>query len=130
MNNPLENVPDGSDPAELANWLFDLARAGETDRLAAYVDAGAPVNMQNHNGDTLVMLAAYSGHPETVRALLERGADPNMTNNRGQAPIAGAIFKKEDAVVRVLLEHGADLDHGSPTGRQTAEMFGMELPDL
>ncbi len=129
MTNPLENIPDGSDPAELANWLFDLARAGETEHLVAYVDAGAPIDMRNQNGDTLVMLAAYNGHEGTVRALLQRGADPNITNERGQSPVAGAIFKKEDGVVRALIEHGADLDHGTPTARETATMFGVDLPE-
>lgn len=130
MMNPLENIPDGSDPAELATWLFDLARAGETDHLAAYVDAGAPINMRNQNGDTLIMLAAYNGHQGTVRALLERGGDPNLTNERGQTPLAGAIFKKEDAVITALIEGGADLDHGTPSARQTAAMFGVNLPEV
>ena len=30
--------PDGDDPVALANWLMDLARAGEADRLADYAD--------------------------------------------------------------------------------------------
>ncbi|WP_394262344.1 ankyrin repeat domain-containing protein [Trueperella sp.] len=130
MTNPHENIPDGSDPAELANWLFDLARAGESDRLAAYIDAGAPIDMRNQNGDTLIMLAAYNGHEETVRALLERGADPNITNERGQAPLAGAVFKKENAVIAALIEGGADLDHGTPSARDTAAMFGVDLPGV
>ncbi len=125
MAEPLTgNVPDGSDPAALAQWLFDLARAGDTARVAAYVDAGAPVDMANENGDTMLMLAAYRGHPDTVRALLARGADPGRPNDRGQTPLAGAVFKAEAEVVRVLLEAGADPDAGSPSARATAEMFG------
>ena len=30
---------------ELAGRVFDLARGGHTDELAAYVDAGVPVNL-------------------------------------------------------------------------------------
>src|ERR1700679_2878939 len=61
---------------EFATRLFGLARAGQTEQLAAYLDAGVDANLANQKGDTLVMLAAYHGHAETVRALLERGADP------------------------------------------------------
>jgi len=54
----MTEVPDGSDPVALANWLFDLARQGDAARLAAYVDAGAPVDLTDAEGNTLLMLAA------------------------------------------------------------------------
>ena len=113
---------------ELAHQLFDEARAGDAERLAAYVDACAPVDLTDASFNTLLMLAAYHGHQDSVAALSERGADVNRLNDRGQSPLAGAIFKGEDEVVRVLREHGADLDAGTPSARATAEMFGR--PDL
>lgn len=120
----MTEVPDGTDPHALANWLFDLARQGETDRLVAYVDAGAPADLTDADGNTLLMLAAYHDRPATVAALVERGADVDALNNRGQSPLAGAIFKQADEVVRVLLEAGADPDAGTPSPRDTAAMFG------
>lgn len=54
-----------------------------------------PVDLTDASGNTLLMLAAYHGHPGTVTALLEAGADP---------------------------------DTGTPTARETAQMFGR--PDL
>jgi hypothetical protein len=111
---------------DLAHALFDLARQGEADRLAAYVDAGAPVDLTDPAGNTLLMLAAYHGHALTVRALAGRGADVDRLNDRGQSPLAGAVFKGEDEVVSVLREHGADPDAGRPTARETAQMFGRE----
>src|SRR5487761_1237190 len=71
---------------ELAAKVFNLAREGGTDTLAAYVDAGIPANLSNDSGDTLVMLAAYRGH----------------------APLAGAVFKGEREVIDALLAGGAD----------------------
>lgn len=124
----MSEVPDGSDPVALANWLFDLARQGDAARLAAYVDAGAPVDLTDADGNTLLMLAAYHDQPATVAALVERGADVEAQNRRGQSPLAGAVFKQADEVVRVLLEAGADPDAGTPTARQTAQMFGR--PEL
>lgn len=124
----MTEVPDGSDPVALANWLFDLARQGDAARLAAYVDAGAPVDLTDAEGNTLLMLAAYHDQPATVAALVERGADVEAQNRRGQSPLAGAVFKQADEVVRVLLEAGADPDAGTPTARETAQMFGR--PEL
>jgi hypothetical protein len=115
-----------ADLSELAGRLFTMAREGETETLAAYVDAGVPVNLANDHGDTLLMLAAYHGHAATVSALIERGADPNRLNDRGQAPVAGAVFKGEDAVVRALAAGGADPHAGHPTAVDTARMFGQE----
>lgn len=113
---------------EIAHQCFDWARAGETTRLAAYVEAGVPVELTDASGNTLLMLAAYHGQAETVRALAAAGAVVDALNNRGQTPLAGAVFKGEDDVVRALLELGADPDAGTPTARATAAMF--ERPDL
>ena len=124
----MSDIPDGTDPVALANWLFDLARQGDAARLGAYVDAGAPVDLTDADGNTLLMLAAYHDQPATVAALVERGADVEAQNRRGQSPLAGAVFKQADEVVRVLLEAGADPDAGTPTARQTAQMFGR--PEL
>lgn len=113
---------------DLADRLFDAAREGSTEALCAYVDAGAPVNLANATGDSLLMLAAYHGHADTVRALGARGADPNQVNSRGQAPVAGAVFKGEDEVLEALLELGADTGAGSPSAVETAQFFGK--PEL
>lgn len=116
---------EGVDPEvlEFAQMLFQLARDGQTERLAAYVDAGVNPDLTNERGDALLMLAAYNGHQETVRALLERGAEVDRANDRGQTPLAGAVFKGYGEVVRVLFEAGADPYGGTPTAVDTARMF-------
>jgi ankyrin repeat protein len=111
---------------EFATRLFELARTGATERLAAYVDAGVAVDLANQKGDSLLMLAAYHGHAETVGALLQRGADPDRANDRGQTPLAGAVFKGEPAVVRVLVAGGADPAAGQPSALATAVLFERE----
>ena len=116
---------------QLAAQVFDLARQGGTDTLAAYIDAGVPANLTNDRGDTLLMLAAYHGHPATVRSLLERGAEPDRANDRGQTPLAGAVFKGEQEVVQALVAGGADPAAGAPSAIDTARMFGKaELLEL
>jgi len=113
---------------ELAGRVFDLARAGSTEELAAYVDAGVPVNLTNDKGDTLLILAAYHGHPATVGALLDRGADHSRANDRGQTALAAAVFRQSADTVTRLLAAGADPDAGGPSARATAAFF--ELPEM
>ncbi|MGW6709452.1 ankyrin repeat domain-containing protein [Streptomyces sp. NPDC054956] len=128
MSEHVENSSQGSDVPdedviELATKIFDLARQGETETLAAYLDAGVPANLTNDRGDTLVMLAAYHGHADAVTALLARGAEADRANDRGQTPLAGAVFKGEEAVIRALLAGGADPNAGTPSAVDTARMF-------
>jgi uncharacterized protein len=123
----VDNPPD-SKLVTIAHACFDLARAGDTERLLAYVEHGVPANLTDATGNTLLMLAAHHGHSETVSALFALGADPDRTNDRGQSPLAGAIFKGANDVVAALLAAGADPDVGTPSARATALMF--ERDDL
>lgn len=112
-----------------ADDLFDLARRGDASLLER-IDAGAPVDLADGQGSTLLMLAAYHGHAGLVSALAERGADVDRVSGRGQTPLAGAVFKQHDDVIRALLRAGADPDAGTPSARATAAMFGRSLPEL
>lgn len=117
-------LPD--DVQELVNKIFGLAREGGAESaatLGAYVDNGVDVNLSNHDGNTLLMLAAYSGNIDAVRELVKRGADVDRVNNRNQTPLAGAIFKKEEEVIEALLDAGADPRAGTPSAVETAQMF-------
>ncbi|MEU7590598.1 ankyrin repeat domain-containing protein [Micromonospora sp. NPDC049230] len=111
-----------------AHRMFDLARAGATEELAAQLDAGLPVNLTNDKGDTLLILAAYHAHPDTVAALLGRGADHSRANDRGQTALAAAVFRSSTEAVRALLAAGADPAHGTPSALETATFF--DLPEM
>jgi uncharacterized protein len=108
---------------DLASRLFDSARSGDAAMLAAYIDAGVPVNLTNTNGDTLVMLTSYYGHESAVAALIARGADVDRHNNRGQTPLAGAVFKNDTTIIELLLSADADPLTGSPSALETARFF-------
>jgi ankyrin repeat protein len=108
---------------DLASRLFDAARSGDAAMLAAYLDAGVPVDLTNTNGDTLMMLAAYYGNDSAVAALIARGADVDRHNNRGQTPLAGAVFKNDATVIELLLSADADPLAGSPSALETARYF-------
>ncbi len=108
--------------------MFDLARSGDTERLAEAIDAGVPVNLTNGSGDTLLILAAYHVHPDTVAALLERGADTGRVNDRGQTALAAAVFRRCERSVTLLLDAGADPALGPRSALDIARFF--DLPDM
>jgi ankyrin repeat protein len=98
----VESEPD-AETLEFARRVFDLARDGDAETLARYVDAGLPVDLTNDKGDTLLILAAYHEHAAAVDALLARGADPARVNDRGQS-----------ALVAAAMTTGADVLAGAP----------------
>lgn len=106
--------------------LFDLARAGDSQRLGEAVDAGIPVNLTNEAGDSLLMLAAYHDHPDTVGALLDRGADTARINDRGQTALAAAVFRRSERNVTRLLAAGADPGLGPRSALAIAEFFDLQ----
>jgi hypothetical protein len=108
---------------ELSSELFDLARRGDRSTLQRYLQAGAPVNLTNTKGDTLLMLAAYHERSETVALLLEYGADADRTNDRGQTPLAAAVFRNDHTTTRHLLAAGANPAVGDPSALGTAVFF-------
>ena len=121
---PVGPADEGEERAlELAHRVFEHARNGRTRELCGYLDLGIPVNSTDSDGNSLVMLAAYHGHPRTVIALLERGADPDRVNARGQTPLAGAVFKGERDVVAALVSADADPYLGTPNALDAARFF-------
>jgi uncharacterized protein len=118
-------TPD--ETARVVDLAMHFAREGMTEELAGFLEHGLPADVQDTDGNTPLMLAAYHGHAAVVAGLAGRGADVDRVNDRGQAPLAGAVFKGEDEVVATLLGLGADPEAGTPSARATAEMFGRTL---
>jgi uncharacterized protein len=123
VTDPAAGTAPDPEVVDLAHRMCDLAREGEAATLAAYVDAGVPVDLTDPKGDTLLMLAAYHVHPETVRALLARGASPDVANDKQQTPLVAAVFQQSSAIVTALLDAGADPAAGAPDAWATARFF-------
>ncbi|WP_168583051.1 ankyrin repeat domain-containing protein [Gephyromycinifex aptenodytis] len=117
-------------PEELAviASAFDMAREGQAEELADFVDSGLPVNLTNEVGDTLLILGAYYRNAEVVRALLARGADTSRVNDRGQSAVGAAVFRQDEQIVRMLLAAGADPGLGAQSGHAVADYFN--LPEM
>ena len=112
----------------LLREMFDLARTGATEKLAAAIELGVPVNLTNEVGDSLLILAAYHDHPDTVHALLSLGADPARINDRGQTALGAAVFRRSERSVTYLLAAGADPALGARSALDIARFFN--LPEM
>jgi ankyrin repeat protein len=110
----------GPEEAAQLVTLFELARTGRTRSVIAAVDSGVPVNLTGRTGDTLLILAAFYGHPELVRALLDCGAATGPANDRGQTALSAAVFHSDIISVRALLAAGANPSGGNPSALKLA----------
>lgn len=112
---------------ELQVFALDFARTGKTQDLKAMLQAGMPVNLCDHKGNSLIMLASYNGNLETTSMLVDFGADVDKKNDKGQTPLAGVCFKGYIDIVKVLVKAGANIYENNGMGTTPimfASMFG------
>lgn len=92
-----------------AKPLYLAAMNGDAAIIGRLLEAGESANaVLTAEGETVLMLAAYTGNPEAVKVLLDRGADPNVQQARGQSALMWAASEGHTAVVELLLARGAD----------------------
>lgn len=113
---------------DLDAWTARALQAVRTQDLAtldAALEAGVPVEATSPAGDTLLMLAAYSGGAALVTRLAGLGAKVDAVGPRGMTPLVAAAFKGDLASVEALLAAGADATRRSPDGSLPADWARM-----
>jgi uncharacterized protein len=123
-----------------ASPLYLAAINASTAMIERLLDAGADANaVLTGEGETVLMLASYTGNPDAVRLLLQRGADANARQFREQTALMWAAVEGHAEVIEVLLEHGADPRASSvpstrperrPAGGMTALLFASRQGHL
>ena len=112
---------------ELQVFALDFARTGKTQDLKAMLQSGMPVNLSDHKGNSLIMLASYNGNLETTSMLVDFGAQVDKKNDKEQTPLAGVCFKGYLDIVKVLVKAGANIYENNGMGTTPimfASMFG------
>jgi hypothetical protein len=89
--------------------LIDAAAAGRADEVARLVAAGAPLEAQDSQGRSALLLAVAGNHLATARALLDAGASPNTQAANRDTPwlLAGALGRAE--IIAAMLPRKPDL---------------------
>ncbi len=77
---------------ELQVLALDFARVGKTQDLKAMLEAGMSVNLTDHKGNTLLMLASYNGNFETTKMLLEYKAEVDRKNDQRTNTTCWCLF--------------------------------------
>ncbi|MBL3519385.1 ankyrin repeat domain-containing protein [Arcobacter lanthieri] len=112
---------------ELQVLALDFSRTGKTQDLKAMIEAGLSVNLTDHKGNTLLMLASYNGNIDTTQMLVDLGADVDRKNDKGQTPLAGVCFKGYLEIVKILVTAGANIHENNGLGTTPlifASIFG------
>lgn len=121
----------------LKDELHLAARQGDTVRVAAALERGAPVDEPDKRGWTPLMHAAAFGSSHVVRALLDRGArlearcaEPAPLrscfrrappSNAGATPLLLAAAHGNKKTLHALITAGADLDAVDDEGRSALD---------
>jgi protein AFG1 len=70
--------------------------------------ADLPVDVQDSQGHTSLMWAAYKGFPACIDALLRFGADVHAVDDMGFTALHWALVKGSFPCIQKLIEHGSD----------------------
>ncbi|WP_409328858.1 ankyrin repeat domain-containing protein [Trujillonella humicola] len=95
--------------ADPAGSLLEAAAAGDPDRAALALRAGAALEVRDAGGRTPLLLAATSDRVDVARLLVALGADPDALDGRHDTPWLVTGVTGSVAMLEVLLPAGPDL---------------------
>jgi len=90
--------------------LHAASRTGHLQVVRFLLRQGVPVDVQDSNKYTPLILASWYGHRDVAQCLLEHGADVDWLDGDGGTPLTSAAYRGHADVVRVLLEHNANVN--------------------
>lgn len=82
----------------------------------ALLDKISNINIQDHNGNSLLAYALTYGNHDAMMLLLQRGVNPDYSNDQGYSPLHLACVIGDETAVILLLEQGANVNMADATG--------------
>lgn len=95
------------------NKLIKAAGSGDPPEKIRYLvrEKGMDVDVQDENGMSPLIYAAFFGHEDVVKELLDLGANVNAKGHSGVTALLAALQKAEnDKIARLLIDSGADVN--------------------
>ena len=105
-------------PGDLDGQLRDAAWAGDVQRAAALVDAGADVNAKDATMQSAYLITTSEGHLDLLDLTLEHGAEVDDLDSWNGTGLIRAAERGHALVVGRLLQAGIDRDHVNRIGYQ------------
>ena len=84
-----------------------LIKRGDAPALHTALDTGLDANLTNHNGWSLLMLAAVEGSETMGKLLLGKGARIDDRNKNGETALSLAVQKGHAGFEQMLRDRGA-----------------------
>lgn len=106
--NGLQDNVDGKADVRMEEEFFIAAKTGDLEELEEVLDKGAPIDMQDDQGNTAVMLATMAGHVDVVQWFIDEGANLNVQNDRSDNVLLYAGAEGLLDIVTLAVEAGAD----------------------
>lgn len=82
--------------------FLDSAKDGNNKTVTLFLDAGMDPNVKNADGQTALMLAAYSGHTAVVKLLLAHNADTRVVDKYGDSALSWAVAEQHTEIANLL----------------------------
>lgn len=129
MTNVDPNIKDHHQRSALYYAIARLNKFTPGNRLPAHIATllalpGIQVNILNHKGWSLLMVAAAKGHMPTVRALLDAGADPSYRARNGFTPAKIAFYAEHTDILK-LIETCANEERAHVSAMQPTSKLGL-----
>ena len=90
--------------------LLDAVFRGDLEEtLDLNMDEGHPVNYQNHDGLSPLMVAARDGRVALIELLITSGADPELKDEQGRTALLWAAIEGRLESLKMLTKYGGNL---------------------
>ncbi|XP_034530935.1 ankyrin repeat domain-containing protein 6 isoform X2 [Notolabrus celidotus] len=107
----LVHVPSSSCPARgHLTALHRAASVGNSDRMAALIQGGCAVDLQDRDGNTALHEVSWHGFSHCVKLLTKAGADIHVRNKAGNTALHLACQNAHAQTARLLLLEGSKPD--------------------
>jgi len=104
--------------------LLFAARSGDIESAKLLVAAGANVNDEAPDGNSALVVAAYSGNGKLAEFFLDKDANPSADKG-GYSALHAALLRGDNDLVKSLLAHGANpntrMTKGTPHMRSSQQ---------
>ena len=88
--------------------LLQAAERGEAETIKNLINEGVDINVQDSNGRTATMIAAYNNDVETAKVLIEAGADVNIQDDMKNNSFLYAGAEGYLDILKLTINAGAD----------------------